>query len=234
MKLSYMKGIFKTHDLRFVSSENVFGDYFVIKLQTPYPMKWEPGQHGAFTLPGKKIKSGKPFRAFSVASIPSDNMILLGTHTGSVVSGFKQVLTHMHAGDIVRIRGPLGWFVIRDTTSPVVLLATGVGITPMRSILYSLKDDERRPIYLIHSSFNFHLFSDELKELAKNNSQMKLDFVSNREEFDEALSSVVAVLGQNALYYISGAPTIVKSIKKSLKDLGIKGRRIVSEAFLGY
>ena len=233
MKLRYLKGIFTTHYLKFISAENVFGDYFVIKLQTPYPMKWESGQHGAFTLPGSKVK-GKPFRAFSVASVPSENMILIGTRTGASISGFKQTLTHMQEGDIVRIRGPLGWFVIRDNTSPIVLLATGVGITPVRSILYSLKDDTERPVHLIHSSSDFHLFSDELKELEKNNTKMELGFVSNREEFNLAVTSVVSIYGESAFYYISGALDVVRSIKKSLRGLGIRRNRIVSESFLGY
>jgi len=233
MKLRYLKGICKTHDLRFISAENVSGDYFEIKLETPYPMKWEPGQHGAFTLPGSKVK-GKPFRAFTVASVPSENVILVGTRTGNSISGFKQTLTNMQKGDIVRIRGPLGWFVLRDNTSPIVLLATGVGITPVRSILYSLKDDTARPIHLVHSSSDFHLFSDELKELEKHNPQMQLAFVSSREEFKEAVTSVVTTYGQSAFYYVSGAPDVVRSIKKSLKGLGIQRKRIVSESFLGY
>lgn len=233
MKLRYLKGIFKTHDLRFISSENVGGDYFVIKLQTPYPMQWLSGQHGAFTLPGQKVR-GKPFRAFSVASVPSENMIFIGTRTGKSISGFKQTLTNLQKGDIVRIRGPLGWFVVRDNTSSIVLLATGVGITPIRSILYSLKDETTRPIHLIHSASDFHLFSDELKALEKQNSQMQLDFVQDREEFKEAVSTVTATYGDSAFYFTSGSPDVVRSTKKLLKGLGIPRRRIISESFMGY
>lgn len=233
MKLRYLKGIFKTHDLRFISAENVSGDYWIIKLQTPYPMEWLSGQHGAFTLPGQKVK-GKPFRAFTVASVPSENMILIGTRTGTTTSGFKQTLTNLQKGDIVRIRGPLGWFVVRDNTSPIVLLATGVGITPIRSILYSLKDEATRPIHLVHSASDYHLFSDELKALAKVNNKMQLSFVANREEFKEAVASLTASYGEEAYYFTSGSPDVVRSTKKLLKGLGIPRRRIISESFMGY
>ncbi|MDD4574418.1 MAG: FAD-dependent oxidoreductase [Sphaerochaeta sp.] len=233
MKLRYLKGLFKTHDLRFVSAENVFGDYYVMRLKLPYPMTWEPGQHGAFTLPGQRVK-GKFFRAFSVASVPSEGMILLGTRTGSAISAFKQTLTQMHEGDIVRIRGPLGWFVPRDDTSPIVLLATGIGITPVRSILYSLKDDTSRPVHLIHSSSDFHLFSDELKLLEKENSQMRLTFAMNRDEFRQAITAVALTHGNSAFYYVSGSPAVVRSTKNFLKGLGILRSRIISESFLGY
>lgn len=233
MKLRYLKGIFRTHDLRFISAENVFGDYYTIKLQTPYPMEWESGQHGAFTLPGKKVK-GKPIRAFTVASVPSEYMVLVGTRTGSSISAFKEALISMQEGDIVRIRGPLGWFVLRDNTSPIVLLATGVGITPMRSILYALKENTSRPIHLIHSSSEFHLFSDEFKALEKGNSQMKLTFVPNRVEFKEALTAVALTYSDSAFYYVSGAPDTVRATKKLLKGMHIPRRRIITESFMGY
>lgn len=161
-------------------------------------------------------------------------MVLVGTRTGLSISAFKQVLTQMQEGDIVRIRGPVGWFVIRDTTSPIVLLATGVGITPMRPILYSLKDDVGRPIHLVHSSPDFHLFSDELQELEKTNSQIKLAFVQNKEEFRGLVTSLISIYGQTAFYYVSCAPNVVKAIIKSLKEQGIQRNRIVRESFLGY
>ncbi|MDT4762070.1 FAD-dependent oxidoreductase [Sphaerochaeta sp. PS] len=233
MKLRYLKGLFETHDLHFVRAENVFGDYWTIELQIPYPMKWEAGQHGAFTLPGKRV-TGMPFRAFTVASAPSEKMILLGTHARSPISSFKHTLTTMQKGDVVRIRGPLGWFVVRDATSPIVLLAMGVGITPARSILYSLKDDMTRPLILVHTSSDFHLFSEELKALEKNNSQMQLAFVQDREQFRQSYTSAVATYGQTALYYVSGASHSVRSVKKALKGLGIKGNRIITEGFMGY
>src|SRR5690554_7717708 len=114
MKLRYFTGLLKTYDLRFVSAEKVSGDYVLVKLQAPVPMNWEAGQHGILTLPGKKVK-GKFFRVLTLGIASTENTILLGTRTGEVPSPFKQALLDMEEGEIVKLRGPGGWFVVRDS-----------------------------------------------------------------------------------------------------------------------
>jgi len=233
MKLRYFTGLLKTYDLRFVSAEKVSGDYVLVKLQAPSPMNWEAGQHGIFTLPGKKVK-GKFFRVFTLASASTENTILIGTRTGAVPSPFKQALLDMKEGEIVKLRGPGGWFVVRDATSPIIMLATGIGVTPMRSMLYALKDDTARPIHLIHSSSDYYLFIDEFKELQKENDQIKLTYVAHREEFKEAIKAVAVQYGQSAYYYMAGSPAAVSATKALLNAQGIKRNRRIHESFQGY
>lgn len=233
MKLRYFKGLFKTHPMRFVSMEKVSGDYILVKMQSPYPIEWEAGQHGAFTLPDKKFK-GKSFRAFSLANDPKDNTFLIGTRTGSKPSAFKQTMMEMQEGDTIKMRGPFGWFVVQDDTSPIVMLALGVGITPMRSLLYALKDETTRLIHLIHSAKDFYLFSDELKQLEKENPEIKLTFVPNREEFKQALTAVAFSYDSSAYYYVSGTMKGIRSTRTLLKGLKVKGKRIIYDPFFGY
>ncbi len=97
-----------------------------------------------------------------------------------------------------------------------------------------LKDDTTRALHLVHSASDLHLFSEELKALEKKNSRMQFSFVSNREEFKEAVSALTASYGEGAYYCTSGSPDVVRSTKKLLKVLGIPRRRIFSESFLGY
>lgn len=233
MKVRHFKGLFKTHSMRFVSMEKVSGDYILVKMQSPHPIEWEAGQHGVFTLPSKKFK-GKSYRAFSIASPPGEDTFLIGTRTGTSVSGFKQALMEMQAGETIKMRGPFGWFVLEDETTPIVMLATGVGITPMRSLLYRLKDETSRPIHLIHSAKDFYLFGDELKQLAQENQAIKLTFVYDREEFKQALTAVAVTYGSSATYYVSGSFKAISSIRSLLKGLKVKGSRIIYDPFLGY
>lgn len=233
MKFRYFKGLFTTHSMRFVSMEKVGGDYILVKMQAPHPIVWEAGQHGAFTLPGKKFK-GRPYRAFSLASSPDEGTFLIGTRTGSAPSGFKRTLMEMQAGDTIKLRGPFGWFVVQDDTSPIVMLALGVGITPMRSLLYALKGQTSRPIHLIHSAKDFHLFAEEFKQLQQANKEIKLTFVSDREEFKEALTAVAFTYGSGAYYYVSGSFEAIRSTRSLLKGLKVKGRRIIYDPFFGY
>lgn len=233
MKLRYFTGLFKTHPMRFVSMESVADDYLLVTMQAPHPIDWEGGQHGAFTLPGKKFK-GRSYRAFSLANSPREDTFLIGTRTGPKPSGFKQAMMNMQEGDTIKLRGPFGWFVVQDDSSPIVMLATGIGITPMRSLLYSLKDQTSRPIHLIHNARDFHLFSDEFKQLAEQNSEIKLTFVANREEFKEALTAVALTYGSTAYYYVSGSFDAIKATRSLLKGLKVKGKRIIYDPFFGY
>lgn len=233
MKARYFKGLFTTHSMRFVRMEKVSDDYILVHMQAPHPIAWEGGQHGAFTLPGKKFK-GRYYRAFSLANAPDEDTFLIGTRTGAKPSAFKQAMMNMQEGDTIKLRGPFGWFVVQDDTSPIVMLATGVGITPMRSLLYELKDETSRPIHLIHSAKDFHLFADEFKQLAEKNKEIKLTFVPNREEFKEALTAVALTYGSNAYYYVSGTFDAIKSTRSLLKSLKVKGKRIIYDPFIGY
>jgi len=233
MKLQDFKGLFKTHSMRFISMEKVSDDYLVVKMQAPHAIEWEAGQHGAFTLPGKKFK-GKSFRAFSLANAPEEDTFLIGTRTGTKPSAFKQTMMEMQEGDTIKMRGPFGWFVVQDDTSPIILIALGVGITPMRSLLYALKAETSRPIHLIHSAKGFYLFSDEFKQLAEANKEIKLTFVSDREEFNEALTAVASTYGSSAYYYVSGSFDAIRSTRTLLKSLKVKGKRIIYDPFFGY
>ncbi|HKL58888.1 MAG TPA: FAD-dependent oxidoreductase, partial [Sphaerochaeta sp.] len=176
----------------------------------------------------------KSYRAFSIASPPSEETMLIGTKLGNPVSAFKQTLMGMQEGETIRLRGPFGWFVVQDDTSPIVLIATGIGITVMRSLLYALKDDTSRPIHLIHSAKGFHLFSDEFKQLSDKNKQIKLTFVSDREEFKQALTAVAFSYGSSAYYYVSGTFDAIRSTRSFLKSLKVKDKRIIYDPFFGY
>merc|ERR1711879_526739 len=135
--LKYFKGLFKTSHVEFVKATNVYEDYYEIELKPEAGTSWVSGMHAVFTLPNKKVK-GKKFRAFSIASTQKENTILLGTRTGKEVSSFKQALLSMKQGEKVKMRGPFGWFHLMNDSSPIVMIALGVGITPIRALLTEL------------------------------------------------------------------------------------------------
>ncbi len=233
MKLSDFKGIFHKSSAFFESAENVHGDYYIIKLKPQPNISWRPGEHAAFTLPGAGVK-GKKWRAFSIASIPGEGVILIGTRTGKTPSSFKQHLINMKKGDKVNIYGPLGWFVFQDDTSPMVLIASGVGITPIRALLKELEKGSKRRVEIIHAARGYHLFEDELKSIAKKNDKIRLCLTANRELTGEAVTKLAQRYGSNAYYYISGSRKVIKSIRKTIKSAGINRGRIITDPFFGY
>ena len=232
MKLRDFKGLFKSEVVEFVSAENVSADYYVVKLKLGENTSWRPGEHGIFTLPNSKV-TGKKWRAFSVASTMEENVILLGTRTGDSISSFKNELINLKPGDKVKMRGPFGWFVEQDKTSPMVLIAGGVGITPLRALLTSLKD-AKKDIHLIYSSQVYFLFKEELDVLIKGNKAFSVSFVETVEETSKEIVKTTKKYNNKAFYYISGSQGMIKGVTNTIRNNGVKKSRIINDPFIGY
>lgn len=81
-------------------------------------------------------KEGKP-RSFSLANAPH-NDALLELHVRNIAGGtFTQhVFNGMKERDILRIKGPLGTFFLReDSPKPILFVASGTGFAPVKAII---------------------------------------------------------------------------------------------------
>lgn len=233
MKLSDLRGIQNKSTATIISIENPHEDYYTVSFQPEPGFTWEAGRHGFFSLPGKKIK-GRKSRAFSFASIPSEGRLLVGTRTGKVTSSFKAALLSMKPGEKVQLRGPMGGFIVQDTYSPMVFIASGVGITPFRALIKSLQRDVSRPIELVYASRQYYLFGDEIDKIAEANDQMTVYKTHEITDTKAKIEQLAKKYGNQAFYYISGAPAMIKSTMKDLKALGVKKDRMISDEFMGY
>lgn len=232
MKLSDIKGIFRKTNLEFFSAENVHEDHWVVKLKVENEMQWIPGEHGIFTLPGKKFK-GRKWRVFSIASSPEEGVVIIGTRTGENISGFKKTLFSLKTGDKVKLRGPFGWYKLNKDIKQIVMAATGVGITPDRAIAMELKKHPMINAELVHSG-KYHLFKEDFIKLSEEIKNLKLHHTDNRDDTANTLNRLATKYGNNAYYYVSGSIKSILSMKKILKRAGVKGSKIIHDPFLGY
>jgi len=232
MKLGDFKGIFNKRQLLIDSIEHVKEDYYVVHMKAKTPFEWHAGEHGIFKLPGQEVQ-GKKWRAFSIASVDSEGLITIGIRTGEKISSFKDKLIHMKKGEVVEVRGPFGWFKIRDKETPIVMIASGVGVTPIRALAKSVEDDTSRQIHIIYSS-KYHLFGQDLQTIAQNNETIELALTQSREETVSAYITLAKKYGNKALYYISGSQNVIQSVKDRLKEEGIKNNRVINDPFFGY
>ncbi len=233
MKISDFRGLLKKSELTIIDIENPYGDYYEIKLKAEPGVIWKPGEHGVFKLIDREVK-GKKRRAFSLASIPEEGLMLIATRTGKDISSFKRELISMKKGEKLSVRGPFGWFKVQDEVSPIVMIAGGIGITPIRSLLKQLEEDTTRPIEVIYSSSDFYLYGDEIQQMALRNDKIIFQKTHSREETRKALEKLVNEYKDSAYYYISGSQKFITSIKKEIKSKRVKGGRIINDPFLGY
>jgi ferredoxin-NADP reductase len=194
---------------------------------------WEAGEHGIFKLSNRKVK-GKKWRVFSVASVPKEGVMTIGTRTGKDIFSFKKELISMKEGDKVSIRGPFGWFKIQDSTSPMVMVAGGVGITPIRALIKQLEKDSARPVELVYSSSDYHLFDDEIQAVALGNKKITIYKTNSSEETRSALATLVDNYKGEAYYFVSGSQAFIGGIKEQITETGVKGKRVIRDPFIGY
>jgi CDP-4-dehydro-6-deoxyglucose reductase len=82
------------------------------------------------------IKGGKA-RSFSLANAPHDDE-LLQLHIRNIPDGefTKHVFNNMKERDILRFKGPLGSFFLREESDkPIKVVASGTGFAPIKSII---------------------------------------------------------------------------------------------------
>ncbi|MEP6549221.1 MAG: 2Fe-2S iron-sulfur cluster-binding protein [Gammaproteobacteria bacterium] len=112
-------------------SHDVMGLY--LKLPAAEDFQFEAGQYIDIMLPGGRRRS------FSIASAPQDSQ-LLELHVRRVAGGqFSEPLFNPTARSaLLHIEGPLGQFVYRAGSAPMLLVGGGTGIAPLLSILKHL------------------------------------------------------------------------------------------------
>ncbi|MBI5331159.1 MAG: CDP-6-deoxy-delta-3,4-glucoseen reductase [Betaproteobacteria bacterium] len=101
-----------------------------LKLPSNERLQFLPGQYIDFLL-----KDGQR-RSFSLANPPEEDA-LLELHIRHVPGGHftDQVFNSMKVKDILRIKGPLGSFFLRESDKPALFLAGGTGFAPIKALL---------------------------------------------------------------------------------------------------
>jgi CDP-4-dehydro-6-deoxyglucose reductase len=89
-------------------------------------------------------------RSFSIASPPHDPEPLELHVRRAIGGGFsEQLFRSLQVGSLLRIEGPVGQFVYRESTAPMLMIAGGTGFAPMKSILrHILERGVKRDIHL--------------------------------------------------------------------------------------
>jgi len=208
-----------------------------------------PGQHLPIRLTPKG--ADKPaIRTYTLSTAPSDGLYRISVKREGLVS------RHLHhtirEGDIIEARAPAGLFTIDATEKrPAVLLAAGIGITPLiamlRHIVYEgFRKRYIRPTWLFYSAHSKadRAFDREIEDLvAAAQGMIRLVRVlsnsvgSTAGEDYERIGHIDMPLLTSALpfndydFYLCGPPTFMQSIYDGLTGLNVTDARIHAEAF---
>lgn len=197
------------------------------------------GQCVTIFLPDSDVPSGK---AYSLSSAPSDQFFSI---TVKKVGDYSSRIHELKVDDEVLMSEPYGFFNPEFDDAPMVMIAGGVGIAPIMSIIKdALEHDRKRKVELWYSNrtVNDIVFKNELNELAKNHQNFHVRYFITREKVlpdgyvARRICAADILSAQNrdpeTFYFMCGREDFVKNIWRGLINSGISESQIATEAFL--
>jgi ferredoxin-NADP reductase len=214
----------------------------------PLPFTYRAGQYLnlALTVDGRRVN-----RSYTIASAPTR----VGHCEISVKRGQGPGSCHLHdagrEGQRVRVSAPAGTFVFEPASaSRVVLIAGGIGITPLLSTIRSLTDAGwPGDIYLLYSVRTAAdiAFRAELTWLARRFPNLRVRVMVTRDPRPdvtdscglvvsgqitaEAIASFVPDLRRGPVLLCGPAP-MMAAMRETLVALGVPDAEILQEAFV--
>ena len=180
----------------------------------------------------------------SLSNCPEEDQFIEFTKrmTGSPYCDRLQAL---EKGDFIKVKGPFGKFSVTGPIETLVLIAGGIGITPIRSILTSLENKEENTgtIILIYGNVNREdiAFKDELEKLKLANFRLVhvLSDTTGMENAYQGFITADVILkevpgARDAHFMVSGPPVMVEAMKKALASIDVAEDQIRTDIFLGY
>ena len=219
-----------------------------LRLTDGQHMKYTPGQYVQVLAPQYEKSSEEVYRAYSISSDPADQaaieLIIRRVPDGICTT---YLFDYLKVGDKVRINGPYGQFYLRDTSAPIVFIAGGSGIAPIKCILHNMKNtnNNRRAVFFFGIRTTKDLFlAEEMTRFETQLVQFKFVPVVSQPESGAEWAGVtgrVTHIAEDYLRkqgnahehegYLCGSPGMIESSIGILKKLGITEDKIYYDKF---
>ncbi len=211
--------------LRLAEKRREFGNTYTFAFEPLAPFEFYAGQYVHLTAtPERGDKSMT--RHMSIASPPRSRYLEFSMDLSSGTD-YKRAMAALRVGDTVTAFKLKGEFLVESGGPvPLVFLAGGLGITPMRAILRDLADaGSDLPRSLFHVARDAHLFKDELGAL--DFPQWRTD----RSGLDALWPTVLERGGAEGKFYLCGSERFVLGMQERLYRDGVAPERVVVENF---
>jgi ferredoxin-NADP reductase len=213
-----------------------------IELEVPDWAGHRAGQHLDVRLTAEDGYAAE--RSYSIASAPGEPVaITVERLEDGEVSPY--LTEELRVGDDLELRGPVGGYFVWDADqhgAPLMLLAGGSGIVPLRSILrHRRRTGSTVPARLLYSSRSLPdvIYRGELDD---SRDGVEVIYTLTRRQppgwtghagrVDAAmLAEVTWPAGQDPLAFVCGPTSFVETVADGLVGLGYPARRVKTERF---
>jgi predicted ferric reductase len=202
--------------------------------------RFSPGQFAWLTLWGSPFKiTGHPF-SFSSSAAVTDGRVEMSIRN---LGDFTSAIDRAPVGQRVYLDGPYGAFTIGNPADMHVLVAGGIGVTPMMSMIRTLADrSDERPVILLYASKDWEsiTFREDLETLEARLNLTIVHVLQNPStEWTGERGYITAEMFKRHLpppyadheYFICGPDVMMDAIEKALKSLGVPLSKYHSERY---
>jgi CDP-4-dehydro-6-deoxyglucose reductase len=210
-----------------------------LKLPSVERLRFQAGQYVDVLLDDGRRRS------FSIASPPHDGEQLELHVRRAPGGGFSEKLfTTMSVGSLLRIEGPVGQFVYRESDAPMLMIAGGTGFAPLKSIMrHVLERGVKRDIHFYWGArTSVDVYEESLLlEWTRRYPQLRFTAVLSDAAVDPAGASHIrfgwvheAVLAEHPRLdafdiYVAGPPALVEVVRSTYPAHG--GTRLYFDSF---
>lgn len=238
-----------THAVQLKGRVQIASDTMAFHFQKPSGFQFKAGQTIDLVLAGPQFADAAGARhTFSLVSAPFEDVLTIATRMRA--SAFKKALAALPVGSVTGLEGPFGSLTLHSSRArPAVFITGGIGITPFMSILRQAAFDRLPQRFnLVYSNHRPEdaAFLAELQELERRNENFRLIATMTRADgsgspwpgrigrIDRDLIGMVRKEASAAVYYLTGAPSMVAYLRQLLADAAIDDDDVRIEEFHGY
>ncbi len=254
-------------DLPADKAEHLFAGAFIQITAPPFALDYKdisiPDRFDAVWAPLRTLSlrtSAPVTRAYSIANRPQDTLdgrvVLnirlalppprLPTAPPGIVSSW---LFSLKPGDAVSVAGPFGTFKVQDTDRDMVFLGGGVGMAPLRAMIFDLlerRGTDRKVSFWYGARSAADLFyADEFEALAAAHDNFEWTVALSDPDPDDHWQGATGFIHrvvwerylrdhpapQDCEYYLCGPPMMIAAVLSMLDTLGVEPSQIFLDDF---
>jgi len=219
---------------------------FRLEFKKPETIDYVPGQYVQLLAPVYEKNSEEVYRTFSISSDPADKSaieLIMRRIPGGICTTY--CFEYLKVGDEVRIKGPYGKFRLSDTNAPIVFIAGGSGMAPIKCMLHYMKNtgNKRKATYYFGGNKVKELFYiDLMREFESAMADFR--FVptvaepGQGESWDGKVGFVTQTVKDDLKNapkceaYLCGGPGMIDAVIKVLKEMGMGEDKIFYDKFV--
>jgi Na+-transporting NADH:ubiquinone oxidoreductase subunit F len=218
---------------------------FRFELIEPDRIDFVPGQYLQLLTPVYEKSSEEVYRAYSISSDPADKSsfeLIIRLMPGGICTTY--CFEYLKAGDEVKMNGPYGKFRLCETDAPIVFIAGGSGMAPIKCILHDMKNkgNKRKAVYYFGANKVKELFHLELmRRLESELADFRFVPTVSAVEPDESWNGKIGLVTQavredlkdapQCEAYLCGSPGMIDAAIKVLKEMGMREDKIFYDKF---